>query len=43
VAGALLLSTLLNGFTLLQVSGFYQPIAVGIVVVAAAVLSRFQR
>ncbi|MDX6378411.1 MAG: ribose transport system permease protein [Gaiellaceae bacterium] len=43
VAGALLLSALLNGFTLLQVSGFYQPIAVGIVVVAAAVLSRFQR
>jgi ribose transport system permease protein len=43
VAGALLLSSLLNGFTLLQVSGFYQPIAVGIVVVAAAVLSRFQR
>ena len=43
VAGALLLSALLNGFTLMQVSGFYQPIAVGIVVVAAAVLSRFQR
>jgi ribose transport system permease protein len=43
VAGALLLTSLLNGFTLLQVSGFYQPIAVGTVVVAAAVLSRFQR
>lgn len=42
-AGALLLTTLLNGFTLLQVSEFYQPIAVGIVVIAAAVLSRLQR
>ncbi|HET9148073.1 MAG TPA: ABC transporter permease [Acetobacteraceae bacterium] len=43
VAGALLLTTLLNGFTLLQVSEFYQPIAVGIVVIAAAILSRLQR
>jgi ribose/xylose/arabinose/galactoside ABC-type transport system permease subunit len=42
-AGALLLTTLLNGFTLLQVSEFYQPIAVGIVVIAAAILSRLQR
>lgn len=43
VAGAVLLTELLNGFTLLQVSEFYQPIAVGLVVIAAAVLSRFQR
>lgn len=43
VAGALVLTTLLNGFTLLQGSEFYQPIAVGIVVIAAAVLSRLQR
>lgn len=43
VAGALVLTTLLNGFTLLQVSSFYQPIAVGVVVIAAAVLSRFQQ
>lgn len=43
VAGALVLTTLLNGFTLLQVSEFYQPMAVGIVVIAAAVLSRLQR
>lgn len=43
VAGALVLTTLLNGFTLLQVSSFYQPIAVGLVVIAAAVLSRFQK
>lgn len=43
IAGALLLTTLLNGFTLLQISEFYQPIAVGIVVIAAAILSRFQQ
>ncbi|MEE3500991.1 ABC transporter permease [Acidiphilium acidophilum] len=43
VAGALVLTTLLNGFTLLQVSEYYQPIAVGIVVIAAAVLSRLQK
>ena len=43
VAGALVLTTLLNGFTLLQVSSFYQPIAVGLVVIAAAALSRFQQ
>ena len=43
VAGALLLTALLNGFTLLQVSEYYQPIAVGVVVVVAAVLSRLQR
>ena len=43
VAGALVLTTLLVGFTLLQVSEYYQPIAVGIVVIAAAVLSRLQR
>ena len=43
VAGAILLTTLLNGFTLLQVSEYYQPIAVGVVVIAAALLSRLQR
>lgn len=43
VAGALLLSTLINGFTLLSVSSYYQPMAVGLVVVAAAVLTRFQQ
>lgn len=43
LAGALVLTTLLNGFTLLQISSFYQPMAVGIVVIAAAILSRFQR
>jgi ribose/xylose/arabinose/galactoside ABC-type transport system permease subunit len=43
VAGALVLTTLLNGFTLLQVSEYYQPMAVGVVVIAAAVLSRLQK
>jgi len=43
VAGALLLTVLLNGFTLMQVSEYYQPIAVGVVVIASAVLGRLQR
>lgn len=42
-AGAVLLQTLLNGFTLLNISQYYQPIAVGIVVLGAAFISRFQR
>jgi ribose transport system permease protein len=43
VVGALLLTALTNGLTLLGVSQFYQPVAVGIVVVLAALLTRFQR
>lgn len=43
VVGALLLTTLVNGLTLLGVSQFYQPLAVGIVVVLAALLMRFQK
>lgn len=43
VIGALLLTALVNGLTLLGVSQFYQPFAVGIVVVLAALLTRFQR
>jgi ribose transport system permease protein len=43
VIGALLLTALTNGLTLLGVSQFYQPLAVGIVVVLAALLTRFQR
>jgi ribose transport system permease protein len=43
VAGALLLTVLINGFTLLNISQYYQPIAVGLVVVVSAVLSRFQK
>lgn len=43
VLGALLLTVLSNGLTLLGVSDFYQPLSVGIVVVLAALLSRFQK
>jgi ribose/xylose/arabinose/galactoside ABC-type transport system permease subunit len=43
VVGALLLASLVNGLTLLGVSQFYQPLAVGIVVIAAAFLTRFQK
>lgn len=43
VLGALLLTALTNGLTLLGVSEFYQPLSVGIVVVLAALLSRFQK
>lgn len=43
IIGALLLTALVNGLTLLGVSQFYQPLSVGIVVVLAALLTRFQR
>jgi len=43
VFGALLLTALANGLTLLGVSQFYQPLAVGIVVVSAAFLTRFEK
>lgn len=43
VVGALLLTALVNGLTLLGVSQFYQPLSVGVVVVAAAFLTRFQK
>jgi ribose/xylose/arabinose/galactoside ABC-type transport system permease subunit len=43
VFGALLLTALANGLTLLGVSQFYQPLAVGIVVVGAAFLTRFEK
>lgn len=43
VIGALLLTSLVNGLTLLGVSQFYQPLAVGVIVVAAAFLGRYQR
>lgn len=43
VFGALLLTALTNGLTLLGVSQFYQPLAVGIVVVGAALLTRFEK
>lgn len=43
VLGALLLTVLANGLTMVGVSPFYQPLAVGIVVVAAAFLTRWRR
>ena len=43
VFGALMLTTLVNGLTLLGVSAFYQPLAVGIIVVLAALIMRYQR
>ena len=43
VVGALLLTALVNGLTLLGVSQFYQQLAIGIVVVLAALLMRYQR
>jgi ribose transport system permease protein len=43
VMGALMLTALVNGLTLLSVSAFYQPLAVGIIVVLAALVMRYQR
>jgi len=43
VTGAVLLQSLINGFTLIGISQYYQPIAVGGVVLGAAFLSRFQK
>lgn len=43
VCGALLLTVLVNGLTTLSVSEYYQPLSVGVVVVAAAYLMRFQK
>ncbi|MCP2166832.1 ABC transporter permease [Goodfellowiella coeruleoviolacea] len=43
VVGALLLTALTNGLTLLGISQYYQPLAVGVVVVMAALLMRYQR
>lgn len=43
VAGALLLQTLVNGLTLEGLSQFYQPLAVGVVVIAAAFLTRLKK
>ncbi|MEN3265922.1 MAG: ribose transport system permease protein [Pseudonocardia sp.] len=42
-AGAVLLQSLINGFTLIGISQYYQPIAVGVVVLGAAFISRFQK
>ncbi len=39
----MLLQSLINGFTLIGISQYYQPIALGGVVLGAAFLSRFQK
>lgn len=41
--GAVLLQSLINGFTLIGISQYWQPIAVGAVVLGAAFISRFQK
>lgn len=41
--GAILLQSLINGFTLIGISQNYQPVAVGAVVLGAAFISRFQK
>jgi ribose transport system permease protein len=41
--GAVLLTSLINGFTLIGISQNYQPVAVGVVVLGAAFISRFQK
>ncbi len=41
--GALMLTTLVNGLTLLGVSAFYQPVAVGFIVILAALIMRYQK
>lgn len=43
IAGALLLTVLTNGLTLMSVSQYFQPLAIGIVVVLAAYLTRFRK
>jgi ribose/xylose/arabinose/galactoside ABC-type transport system permease subunit len=43
VAGALLLTALLNGLTLLGVLEYWQPVVVGSVVIVSALLTRYQR
>lgn len=43
LCGAVLLTSLINGFTLLNISQAYQPIAVGAVVLMAALIARFNR
>jgi len=43
VFGALLLTALVNGLTRVGLSEFYQPLTVGIVVVLAAFITRFNK
>jgi ribose transport system permease protein len=43
VTGAVLLTSLVNGFTILGISQYYQPVAVGGVVLISAFLARYRR
>ncbi len=43
VSGAVLLTSLVNGFTILSISQYYQPVAVGGVVLLAALVARYRR
>jgi ribose/xylose/arabinose/galactoside ABC-type transport system permease subunit len=43
VVGALLLTALVNGLTRVGLSEFYQPLTVGVVVVLAAFITRYQK
>ena len=43
VTAAILLTSLVNGFTILGISQYYQPVAVGAVVLMSALLARFRR
>jgi ribose/xylose/arabinose/galactoside ABC-type transport system permease subunit len=43
VCGAVLFTSLINGFTILGISQYYQPVAVGAVLLLAAGLARFRK
>lgn len=43
VCGAILFTSLINGFTILGISQYYQPIAVGAVLLLAAAIARFRK
>jgi ribose transport system permease protein len=43
VTGAVLLTSLVNGFTIIGISQYFQTIAVGAVVLLAALLARFRK
>ncbi|WP_405494210.1 ABC transporter permease [Nocardia sp. NBC_00511] len=43
VCGAVLFTSLINGFTILGISQYYQPVAVGAVLLLAAGISRFRK
>jgi ribose transport system permease protein len=43
VCGAMLFTSLINGFTILGISQYYQPVAVGAVLLLAAGIARFRK